>query len=355
MRNRKRGRNAASAHYIMIGLLGVCAALILSLIIVLLTGRHSDEESARESEENIAESVIQETETEGTTEPDAASNEEADEEETDPFAQRDSDKLYVHFIDIGQGDATLFLQGDHAMLVDTGSASSTAAASTRDLIAYLDALDVKKLDYLVLTHGHEDHVGRAIDVMSSCEIGHLVEDFGNAEGYVTNTMDRAEHLGLDIIKPKAGDEFPLGDAKILVLTGRETSIPSTGNETTDVNNQSIGLRVTFGEISFLLYGDGEAEYEKYLLSQNVKLKSDVLKVPHHGYESSLSDEMLEKVHPKFAVISSAKKSNFGFPSDATLEKLGRSEVATFCTNRLGNIVAETNGTELTWSINDQGK
>ena len=92
-----------------------------------------------------------------------------------------------------------------------------------------------------------------------------------------------------------------------------------------------------------------------MLSQNVKLKSDVLKVPHHGYESSLSDEMLEKVHPKFAVISSAKKSNFGFPSDVTLEKLGRAEVATFCTNRLGNIVATTDGKEIGWSINDIGK
>ncbi len=353
MRNKKRGRNAASAHYIMIGLLCACALLMLTLIIVLLTGRHSDEKNEPDTEESVTESIAQETVASETEEQEVEPEEDA--EETDSLAQRDNDKLYVHFIDIGQGDATLFLQGDHAMLVDTGSGSSSAAASTRDLIAYLNALKVDELDYLVLTHGHEDHVGRAIDVMSSCKIGQLVADFGNAEGYVTNTMDRAEHLGLDIIKPKAGDALSLGDAKIQVLTGRETSIPSTGNETTDVNNQSIGLRVTFGEISFLLYGDGEAEYEKYLLSQNVKLKSDVLKVPHHGYESSLSDEMLEKVHPKFAVISSAKKSNFGFPSDVTLEKLGRSEVTTFCTNRLGNIVAETNGTELTWSINDQGK
>ncbi|MCR4705875.1 MAG: MBL fold metallo-hydrolase [Lachnospiraceae bacterium] len=363
MKHNKRGRSAASAHYFVIGLLALCALFFTILIVILLVTKSSKDVPSDGSKEDQAIGVSQETESEQNepdiveeTEPEAAdADERQDEVLSDSFAYRAPDRLYVHFIDVGQGDATLFIQGDHTMLVDTGSASSAAAASTRDLLKYLEELGVDHLDYLVLTHGHEDHVGRAMDVMQSFEIDQLIADFGNAEGYVTNTMERAEHIGLKTMKPEGGEELPLGDAKVQILTGRVTTIPSSGDETTDVNNQSIGLRVTYGENSFLLYGDGESEYEKYLLASGYKLKSDVLKVPHHGFEASLSDEILEKIHPKYAVISSAKKSNFGFPSDATLQKLGLAEVATFCTNRLGNVVAVADGNSITWSTNDIGK
>jgi len=347
-------------HPIIIVLLTVCAALLTVLILILLLGRSSMvDDGNRHGEKQTQSSVVeagaeQEAESEVSKEPESE-DEDSKESSSESEEGLDADHLYVHFIDVGQGDATLFVQGEHAMLVDTGSASSTAAASTRDLLKYLEEQKIRKLDYLLLTHGHEDHIGRAIDVMREYEIGQLIADFGNAEGYVTNTMDMAEYIGLDILKPEGGEELELGDAKIEILTGRVASIPASGEETTDVNNQSIGIRATFGDISFLLYGDGENSYEKYLLSLDVRLKSDVLKVPHHGFEASLCDEILDKIHPKFAVISSAKKSNFGFPSDVTLQKLGLSEVTTFCTNRLGNIVAETDGTDITWSTNDKGK
>ncbi len=355
-RNRKKQKRIVFWKVLAALAILICVFLCIIWFFFFKSEKEKTEmETTSEIQQTIeAETTVEEKGTKRQQEVQEETEVQKEEEEIPALAYREPAKMYVHFIDVGQGDATLFLIDDHAMLVDTGSGDSAAAASNRDIIKYLEELEIDYLDYLVLSHGHEDHVGRATDVMKACDVGQIIVDFGNSEGYVKQIMDMIEYRKLDILKPQGGEELKLGDANVQILTGRVGELPQSEEEITNVNNQSIGIRVTYGDMSFLMYGDGELAYENYLLQSGYKLKSDVLKVPHHGYESSLCDAILEKIHPKYAVISSAKQNNFGFPSDAILQKLGLAEVATFCTNRLGNIVAETDGKSILWSTNDEG-
>ena len=242
--------------------------------------------------------------------------------------------LAVHFLDVGQADCILIQQGDHAMLIDAGNNSDDELITT-----YLQNAGVLHLDYAVGTHPHEDHIGALDTVLKNFPVQNLLMPRVQAStGTFEDVLDAAIEKGLSITAPKAGDTFPLGNAVLTAVNNY------TGD---DLNDHSIMLRLTYGDVSFLFTGDAEVPAEQAALATGLPLRSDVLKVGHHGSSTSTSDAFLSAVSPTYAVISCGADNDYGHPHDETMEKLAEYEI--YRTDLQGTIVARSDGSKITWS------
>ncbi len=271
--------------------------------------------------------------------------------------------LEVHFIDVGQGDGALLLSGRHAAMIDVGSSS----AGKTDVVKYLEERNIDKLDYLIFSHGHEDHTGASYEIFwkSDIEVEQAVCDFGNKEeGNVVMAESSLLEKGIPVLPAKTGDSFQMGDVTFQVLMGREPeleekdsvetdsqesqeSTKASGEELSSVNNQSLAILVSYGDTSFLFYGDGETAYEKLLATHCQGIAPvTVLKAAHHGGNTSTQDEILDVLKPKHVVVSSEAPSRYGFPSPKVLERLEQRDIPVYCTYQLGTIVVKSDGTSV---------
>jgi competence protein ComEC len=246
--------------------------------------------------------------------------------------------LTVHFVDVGQADCILVrTPGGHSMLVDAGN---NADADT--VTSYLAKQGVKRLDVLVGTHPHEDHIGGLDVVIQQYQIGQIY-----MPKVRTNTKTFRDVLlaiktkGLKVKSPIPGfniDLDPTVNVQILAPNSPRYK---------DLNNYSIVLKVTYNKTSFLLTGDAERESEnEMLLSSAVSPKADVLKVGHHGSNSSTSAAFLKAVAPKYAVICVGKDNKYGHPSQTTINRLKRAGVKIYRTDLNGNIIAKSDGQKI---------
>lgn len=243
-----------------------------------------------------------------------------------------SESLTVHFLDVGQGDAALLLCDGHAMLIDGGNTADSSL-----IAAYLKEQEVKHLDYIVATHAHEDHVGGlsgALNVSSVDTAYAPVKEYDSKA--FQNFVKYVNKQNKQIIIPKAGETFYLGTAKVQVLG------PQKEYDTSPENNSSIVLKVTHGSVSFLFTGDAERESEEDILAAGYDLSATVLKVPHHGSESSTYYPFLRAIMPQYAVISVGEENSYGHASDAVLSRLRDANIKVFRTDIQGHIVATSN-------------
>jgi len=240
--------------------------------------------------------------------------------------------LKVHFIDVGQGDSILIQQGNESMLVDAGpNASSTAVEK------YIASLGITNLAYVVGTHPHEDHIGGLDYVINSFSIGKIYMPRAAASTKTfEDVLTAISRKGLKVTAPAAGESFKLGDAAVEILAPNSSSYDS-------LNNYSIVLKVTYGSTSFLLAGDAQSLSESEMISKGFDLKADVLKVGHHGSTSSTTKSFLNKVDPKYAVISVGADNTYGHPAQKTLEKLESKGVTVYRTDKSGTITATSDG------------
>ena len=242
--------------------------------------------------------------------------------------------LSIHFIDVGEGDAILVVQGSYAMLVDGGSPEMGAA-----VVAYLRNHGISRLNYVVATHPFADHVGGLSNVLRSINTQNILLPMIYHDTPAYNTfLVAAEDSGADVAVPFAGHTFSLGDATITVLS------PSPIDEWENRANYSIVLRVEFGSTSFMLMGDAMREVEANLLDSTIQLSSDVLKVARHGASSATTSAFLDAVSPSIAVISAG--NNNSFLSQDVLRRLGDAGVHIFRTDQNGNIIVTSDGTTL---------
>lgn len=242
--------------------------------------------------------------------------------------------LRVHFIDVGQADAALLLSDGQAMLIDGGN-----VADSDRIVAYLKDQGVKTLDYLVCTHAHEDHVGGLSGALNAASIGTAYapvteydsKAFHNFAKYVA-----AQKKTIEV--PKPGTQFSLGSAAVEILG------PIKAYK--DENNTSIVLRVTHGENTLLFTGDMERTAEADLLDAGINLQADLLKVGHHGSETSTSYPFLRAVAPTYGVISVGTENSYGHPNEDLLSRLRDAEVTLYRTDLQGHIVATSDGKTL---------
>lgn len=249
-----------------------------------------------------------------------------------------SGQLKVHYIDVGQGDSILIQQGSENMLIDTGTNSSA-----KSLINYLEAQNIKKIDVLVLTHPHEDHIGGADVVIKEFDIGAIyMPKITSTTETFKDVISAISSKGLKIISPKPGDIIKLGDAVSTILG------PISSNDK-DLNTYSIVLKLAFGNNKFLFTGDAEASTEKDMINKGYDLSADILKVGHHGSDTSTSQGFLDKVNPKYAIISVGKENNYGHPHLLTMDKLKIKNIPVYRTDEKGTILVTSDGNNITFN------
>lgn len=249
----------------------------------------------------------------------------------------DSARLYVSVLDVGQSDAILLRTGDVAMLIDTGT-----SACEEDLRAALLHYKIDRLDYVVLTHPHEDHIGNTRLVLQMAEVSQLVLPVAAVDDPVyALILSEAEQLGISTVSAETGQRFSLGDATVEVLL---SALPEDDN----INNSSTVLRVTYGTQVLLFMGDAEAELEHALLEmyEPEYLDCDLLKVGHHGSDTATSSAFVAVATPTVAAISAGKYNSYGFPHKAVLENLTAVGANVFCTADYGTLTFATDGQEL---------
>ncbi|MFP4372426.1 MAG: MBL fold metallo-hydrolase [Halanaerobium sp.] len=244
--------------------------------------------------------------------------------------------LKIHFLDVGQGDSILIEEAEgQKILVDGGDRSDQITAG---IINYLKDQNIKKLDYIISTHPHADHIGGLVDIIDSFEVG-TVLDSGKIHSSKTyeDYLIKIDQENIDFETPRKGDKLKIGRSTINFLH------PEQELDQYDLNNSSLVFVLEFGEQKFLFTGDIENEIESKLLQENPKLKVDLIKVPHHGSRSSSSAKWISNLKPEVAVIQVGADNHYGHPAADVIE-LYQAEGARVYRNDLnGNIVVTADG------------
>ena len=243
-------------------------------------------------------------------------------------------KTRVHFLDIGQGDSELIeLPNGEVMLIDGGNRDDSEF-----LVEYIKNLHISKIDYVVATHPHEDHIGGLPEVIKTFDIGKIYMPKKTANTRIFESLvSEIKNKGLKITEANSGmNILDEKDLNISILAPISTSYEK-------INDYSIVSKLKYKDISLLFTGDAERESEKQLLQSEMDLSADLLKIGHHGSNTSSSDEFLDEVKPKYAVISSEKGNNYGHPHKEVIDRLTSRNIKILRTDEMGTIVLETDG------------
>ncbi len=257
--------------------------------------------------------------------------------QTAPTDTGDIDQMQVHFIDVGQGDATLLTCGGEAMLIDAGDDSKGTALQN-----YLQKQGVTWLKYLVLTHTDADHIGGSDVIVSKFQVDNVfIGDFPKENRVYRDLMTALASQGYPWCTPEVGSTYTLGSAVITIL--------APVKEYSEPNNCSIALLVENGEDSFLFTGDAEKEAETDILKTGLLTGCDVFKAGHHGSKSSNSAAFLEAISPQAVVISCGEDNAYGHPHAGPLTIFRSMGVKVFRTDEQGTIVATSIGNQISWN------
>lgn len=244
------------------------------------------------------------------------------------------DKVRVHYIDVGQGDATFIELGNgECMLIDAGD-----SYAWKNITTYISSLGYKKIDYLVGTHPHNDHIGSMAKIIKSFDIGkiYMPKAVGDTSTY-TNLLRTISKNGLKVKDTKAGMTI-VNDGFLSV----DVLAPNS-DYYEELNNYSIVLKLTYGNNKFLFMGDAEELSESEIVGD---VSADVLKVGHHGSNTSSSVSFLERVKPKYAIISVGANNDYYHPHGVILKRLDKIGAKIYRTDLNGNIVITSDGNNI---------
>ena len=246
--------------------------------------------------------------------------------------------LTVTWLDVGQGDAAVIQCGGQTMLIDGGKPEKSSY-----IYAWLQQHGLSYLDVIVATHVDADHIGGLSGALNYASVGtaYCPVTTGTTETFQSFVKYLAQQ-GKQITVPTAGETFELGGAQVQILGPLHSA--------EDSNDNSIVLKVSFGATSFLFTGDAERAEEQDLLNAGVNLQSTVLKVGHHGSDTSTSYPFLRAVAPQYAVISVGAGNSYGHPTEAVLSRLRDAGVTTFRTDMQGEITAVSDGQTVNFSV-----
>ena len=257
------------------------------------------------------------------------------EAETPPVPEEG--EVLFHFIDVGQGDAILVTTSDGNMLIDTSESKAR-----EELDAYLKSVGVEEIKYLVLTHPDADHIGNADFIIQNYKIENIImTDYVATSKTYERLLDAIEQSTASVIQAEAGFQFKIGALSNTVIAPNE--------DYDDPNEMSIVIKSTYGETSVMLTGDAEKKSEADTLKKwsAATFKCDILKVGHHGSDSSTTVEFLNAVDPEIAVISCGEGNKYGHPHDEIVDRLTAKGVKIYRTDIDGDIIFKTDGETFT--------
>lgn len=250
-------------------------------------------------------------------------------------------ELEVHFIDVGNADCILVRQEDKTMLIDAGERKSKTVVQQ-----YLQTYGVEKFDLVIATHPHADHIGGMAYILENYPVERFVMSYMDEEHTPTtasyeNMLEALIEKNIPVDEADPGAVYELGTARLQILAPYEPDA--------DANNISVVTRLTFGDKAFLFTGDAETSVEKQLISGDYSLKADVLKLGHHGSNTSNSTAFLRQVAPDFAVITCGENNEYGHPQQEVIDRLTRQEMTVYRADVDGHIVFTTDGATLSVS------
>ena len=261
------------------------------------------------------------------------------------IARYASGNLKVHFIGVGQADCILVQSDGRNLLIDAGSNENE-----HFIVSYLQGQGISYLDYVIATHAHVDHIGGMDAVIENFPIGVY---FLPEEEYDTNSfkdvLKMLEKKQVTVHMPKFKENFYMGKARFMFIT------PDSDRQYEDVNDSSLGIRLSNGAHSFLFCGDISKKMEKQILDSDVYIRSDVMKLNHHGSSDANSWKFLKTVDPAFVVISCGRKNEFGHPHKSVMRRVKALHAGVFRTDKQGTILFESDGKHLTCNVKPMEK
>jgi competence protein ComEC len=249
--------------------------------------------------------------------------------------------MEVHFIDVGQGDAILIEEGNSTMLIDAGENNKG-----NTVVDYLKSQNVNELDYVIGTHPHSDHIGGLDTVLNTIPVKKVImPSITHTSKTFEDVLDAIAKNNLTITPAVVGDRYWLGAASFTIIAPNASSYE-------ELNNYSVGIKLTYGSNSFLLTGDAEKLSEEEMQKNGIDLSADVLKLAHHGSAYSSSKKFLDAVNPSYAVISVGADNDYGHPHADTLRAIQDRNIKLYRTDRQGTIVFASDGKNISVNTED---
>lgn len=258
-------------------------------------------------------------------------------------------ELVVHFIDAGQADATLIQTNEHIILFDAGDWNKT------DVIDYLNTLPIDKIDLVIGSHPDADHIGQLPLVLNQYSVDEVwLSGVNSTSGTYERTLDAILEKQLNYHEPRAGESYQLGELEIEVLSPQALS--------GDANEDSIAIKVIYGETGMILTGDAGLKAEEQMIAFSDNLAVDILHLGHHGSQTSTGEAFLTATKPSYAIISASKNNSYGHPHPDVLTRLQDHNIDIYATYEQGTILfysdghtflSNSNANDLLSSIEDQ--
>lgn len=240
--------------------------------------------------------------------------------------------LEIHFIDVGQADCILIQTDVHSMLIDAGNNNDG-----NFIAEYIKLQGVDNLEYVIGTHPHEDHIGGLAKIINSFEIDKIIMPKASTTTKTfENLLSTIIEKGMKVTTPVAGTKYPLGDAEFTILAPNSESYK-------DLNNYSVVIKLQYGSTSFLFTGDANKLSESEMINKGFNLEADMLKVGHHGSKTATSDQFLNEVNPKYAIISVGKDNKYGLPNNEVIQKINDLGCQIYRTDEIGTLIVKSDG------------
>ncbi len=244
--------------------------------------------------------------------------------------------ILINFVDIGQGDSTLIRTGSKTLMIDSGGTTNTNSSydlGKNTLLPYLLYKKIIKLNYIMISHFDADHCQGFMYVLKNIKVENVIicKQAKNSELY-QEFLDICKKKKIKIIYVENGDNIKIGNIELKILHPQKDLI--TNNP---LNNNAIVLKLIYNKFTMLFTGDIEKEAEELIIRNNINIKADILKVGHHGSKTSTTQEFLQKVSPKIALIGVGENNKFGHPNEEILERLKDSNTKVYRTDQMGEI------------------